>query len=85
MLDFDRELINFRSENGSPLHSAISGTKSFDTVKFLFDRMTEEEISKVVNAPDQSGVTPLFLATYTGHEDVVQMLVDRGADPTRSY
>jgi len=34
------------------------------------------------NAQDQAGQTPLFRATLEGHEDVVQLLLRYGADPS---
>lgn len=30
-------------------------------------------------------MTPLFLAVYTGHEDVVQALLEANADPMKSF
>ena len=70
-MDYDPNQINFKSENGMPLHAAISGTKPLETSLYLFSRCKDDiELDRLVNEADLSGVTPLFLAVYTGHDEV---------------
>lgn len=35
----------------------------------------------IVNLKDLSNVSPLFLATYTGNAGLVELLLEKGADP----
>ena len=34
-----------------------------------------------MNRKDESGVSPLYLAVFTGHPEVVRFLLDSGAEP----
>lgn len=54
--------------------------------------MTDYDISKLqcligklsvddLNIQDMDGWTPLYNASYEGHTEIVQLLVDNGADP----
>ena len=36
-----------------------------------------------VNLPDEHGFTPLFVAARRGHSDIVQLLLESGADAHR--
>ena len=35
---------------------------------------------ETINLPDEKGFTPLVLATYLGHKEVTECLIDHGAD-----
>jgi ankyrin repeat protein len=61
----------------TPLHSACVH-KSYDTAKVLLEAGAE------VNVQDQWGITPLGRAVFgkDGTVELVQLLVDHGADPT---
>lgn len=87
LLEFDIQQLKFKSENGMPLHSAISGKQPVTTVEFLIQFLREKEPDSLIqflNSPDESGVTPLFLAVYTGNVDVCNALIEAGADPMQS-
>lgn len=61
-----------------PLHAAISGKEPALTVEYIVSRD-----KSIVNMADESGVTPLFLAVYTGNTDVCVTLLKAGADPLK--
>jgi ankyrin repeat protein len=61
------------------LHHA-SADNSLLTIELM-----REELSfykELINYQQQDGVTPLYLASQTGHIDVVKLLSSHGADPT---
>ena len=60
---------------GSSLLSLAAQHGKAKTVDFLLKRSTAE-----VNRVSRQGLTPLMLAADRGHEDVVELLVRRGAD-----
>ena len=76
LIDFEPDLLLYVCQNGSPLHAAISGRQPYETVKLLISR------DVLVNKPDLSNVSPLYLAVFTGHPEVVQALLDAGARPS---
>ena len=76
LIDFEPDLLLYVCQNGSPLHAAISGRLPYVTVKLLISR------DVLVNKPDLSNVSPLYLAVFTGHPEVVQALLDAGARPS---
>ena len=49
------------------------------TVKLLLERNVN------VNAKDKRGKTPLIVATLAGHIDIVELLLDKGADANAKY
>lgn len=87
LLEFDIQQLKFKSENGMPLHAAVSGKQPLATVEFIIQLLQDKEpasLLTLLNSADESGVTPLFLAVYTGNVEVVQILIDAGADPMES-
>ena len=75
LIDFEPDQLLYVCQNGSPLHAAISGRQPLETVKLLISREAP------TNKPDLSNVSPLYLAVFTGHPEVVQALLDAGAKP----
>ena len=61
------------------MHSAITGSNPIKTVSLLL--IMDKSI---VNEADLTGVTPLFLAVFTGNLDVVLLLLESGADPLKA-
>ncbi len=59
----------------TPLHYAASKGQ-VATAKMLLTK------GAMVNAPSSEGRTPLMMAGYSGNRDMVQVLLDAGADPT---
>ena len=66
MLDHDMEQLSYKCQNGMPLHAAITGKEPTMTVSYILTRDTSQ-----VNAEDLSGVTPLYLAVFTGNYECV--------------
>jgi ankyrin repeat protein len=46
-----------------------------------FQLITASEQSQVLNLRDSKGYSPFMLACYHGHRDLVELLLDWGADP----
>ena len=70
-----------------PLHAAVSGKQPQLTVEFIIQFLKDKEpesLHTLLNSADESGVTPIFLAVYTGNLEVCQALIDAGADPIKS-
>jgi len=59
----------------TPLHYAASKGR-VDTAKLLLAHQA------MVNAPSPDGTTPLMMAGFSGSRDMVQLLLDAGADVT---
>ena len=59
----------------TPLHYAAS-RGHLDTARLLLSHQA------IVNAPGPDGTTPLMMAGLAGSRDMVQLLIDAGADPT---
>ena len=78
ILESNNDLINFKGENGSPLHAAISGKDSLKTINLLLPYY--KDVLVAVNEPDLVGVRPLYLAVYCGSHDLTELLLFRGAD-----
>ena len=57
------------------IHSAAGGNGDVNTVKGYLDRGTD------VNLRDDAGATPLHYAAAAGRLQIVQLLLERGADP----
>ena len=49
---------------------------NLDLMTFLIDAGAN------VNAPNKDGLTPLIVGCYHGNSDVVNLLLQRGANPT---
>lgn len=51
----------------------------------ILARIPGEERANQINAPDRHGITPLMWAAnpIMAHKDIVGMLLDAGADPSR--
>jgi ankyrin repeat protein len=63
-------------DSGSAIHAAITGKDPFNTVSFLLDQKPS-----IANLVDLSGVTPLFLSSYQGDLNVINLLLSLGAEP----
>lgn len=59
----------------TPLHYAASKGQ-VKTARMLLEK------GAIVNAPAPDGTTALMMAAFSGQRDMVQLLLDRGADPT---
>ena len=68
--------IGFQSKNGTPLISAIQGGH-LEIVQFLVEEKKVDCDSK-----DKTGVSPLYVATYTGNLEIVRELVMKNVDPS---
>jgi len=67
------------------LHRESTQKNFFDAVKngdlkSVHDRLIKEDID--VNVQDEFGYTALHIAALYGHKDLVEMLLNYGADPT---
>lgn len=78
LLAFELDQIDYVCENGSAIHAAITGKDPFNTVSFLLNSKPN-----VANLVDLSGITPLFLASYQGDLNVVNLLLSLGAEPQK--
>ncbi|MEM9342752.1 MAG: ankyrin repeat domain-containing protein [Pseudomonadota bacterium] len=77
MLDQGVELNYFDDEGMSPLTSAIA--RADDAAPTLVTMLLEGGAN--VNAVDRTGRTPLHEAAVHGSDEVVRLLLERGADP----
>jgi len=71
----------FKGLNRTVLHyCAIQG--DMDLMKEVFNaREIEPVMERLVNAQDDFGETALMMSSIQGHTDVLDMLIDRSADP----
>lgn len=73
--------INIQNDLGNtPLHELFKIENSFDSIKLLVS--TAMEIKKLLDTGNINGNTPLHLASYHQNPEVVQYLIDKGADVT---
>ncbi len=63
-----------------PYH-AMAESGNLSGLKMLFGQMLPEHTGPIVNHYDNQGWTPLQLAVRNGHCDVVEYLLEHGADP----
>jgi ankyrin repeat protein len=79
LLKANPELVTVRdAKNLTPLHVAASGGQG-SVARLLFEYGTD------VNGPSEGDQwTPLVFASYRGHLDVVELLLDHGAGPTEA-
>ncbi|XP_067653296.1 ankyrin repeat domain-containing protein 50-like [Haliotis asinina] len=66
--------LSLRAQMGSILHTACS-RGHFDVVKYLLSLNSVD-----INSRGVSNRTPVMVAAYEGHKDVVELLVKHGAD-----
>ena len=66
-------LKNHRNENA--LHFAIE-TQFFVGAKTILSYVKEEHRDKIINSKTKEQMTPLFLAMYYRHDDVVNMILE---------
>ena len=71
--DFDKSFVSVSSRGRQPLHQATQNEHTL-TVKLLLTKGAE------VNAQDENGITPLFIAAQKGNADIVSLLLDSEAD-----
>ncbi|XP_076464774.1 uncharacterized protein LOC143296629 [Babylonia areolata] len=74
---------NLRCHEGlTPLFMAVQ-RGSIDTVRILLNRLHEVDNSDddIVNMAAVDNATPLLIAAQEGHEEIIDMLLQNGADP----
>ncbi|KAL8561108.1 hypothetical protein ACOMHN_033691 [Nucella lapillus] len=77
-VDTIRILLSRLQESDAPLQSG-----SVDTVRILLSRLHEVDNASddVVNMAAEDGATPLLIAAQEGHDDLVGLLLQHGANP----
>ena len=74
MIDFGAD-IKYKCESGTPFISAIDGNK-LNIINYFI-----QDLEYDVNTIDQQGNSPLYVATFKGNLEIVQLLLKQGADP----
>jgi hypothetical protein len=76
------QLVRLEDDKGEmPLHK-LSRQGAMGSIRALIDRSAKEEAVKTdLNWQDKQGKTPIFYAAEYGHAKLVQLYLDRGADP----
>jgi ankyrin repeat protein len=58
----------------------------YDAVKLLVNHVKPDLLEKMLRVSDCAGYTPLHTAAWAGNRDIVQLLMEKGGDPTaRNY
>ncbi len=70
----DAKIIEEFRNHKQEIHQAVKEGK-FDTVKNMLEKAPD-----LVNAVDSDGLTPLHLASEHGHQHIVELLLQKGAD-----
>lgn len=72
--------LKYKDEDGDMyLHVAVCKADRF-MVQALLERLARENLIKIIDMQNSAGQTPLYLAVSTNHTEMVQLLVEQGAD-----
>ena len=61
--------------NSTPLHYAVRSCKSKEAIARLLDENPD------IDARDKNGITPLLIAALISTPEIIELLLDKGADP----
>lgn len=65
-----------------PLLHLAAGLERLECLKILIDFLRDHgEIDQFINKPDNNQRTPLAIAFSTGNKDIINLLIENGADP----
>ena len=71
----DPNALSTNAMRNTPLHAGLAGPLPVEGVRLLLDAGAE------VNARQHGGYTPLHSAAQNGKREIIDLLLDRGADP----
>lgn len=71
------DAVSRNPQQNQPLHAAIALGHSTQSVRLLLDEGAD------VNAPQAGGYTPLHQAASAGRREIVDLLLERGANPAQ--
>ena len=77
----DQSEVSYRNEKGWTALNAVSIAGHLAIARILL----REPLRFNTNAHDNVGRTPLMLAAETGHDDIIDLLIDSGADPNYEH